>query len=82
MPKINPARLIFEKINRTSRASAILAEPSCAVETNYTLRPNQRLSTMKKVVLYDQCFEKFTDCRSAILNFFRNISKKPSYNLL
>jgi hypothetical protein len=29
---LNPARVIFEKITRPSRASAIMAEPCCAAE--------------------------------------------------
>ena len=28
---------------------------------------------LKKIVLYNQYYEKFTDFRSAILNFFKNI---------
>jgi len=35
---INPARVIFEKITRNSRASAILAEPSCAAGKNSVYR--------------------------------------------
>jgi hypothetical protein len=34
---LNPASFIFEKMNENSWASAILAEPSCAVEDNKLL---------------------------------------------
>jgi hypothetical protein len=82
---INPARVIFEKITRYSRASAILAEPSCAVkDKKHTVcSPNLNLIErlwrfLEKIFLYNPHYKRFADFKGAILKFFANIKQYRS----
>jgi hypothetical protein len=71
---LNPARVIFEKITRYSRASAILAEPSCAEKKQKThgrlsqSEPHVTLVAIpEKIALYNRYYERFADFKGAIL---------------
>jgi hypothetical protein len=50
--ELNPARVIFEKITRNSRASAILAEPSCVVKDKKDSGRRKGLSSQIELSAY------------------------------